>query len=210
MFLLNSLRSMIRGAYSPRQVRRRLLPRRPAQNRRLAIEILEDRTLPSAFTVLNLADSGAGSLSQAVVDANAQPGADTIRFAGGLHGTIVLTSGELDITGNLTIEGPGATHLTISGNDASRVFDITANDATVTIAGLTIAHGRAATAAGIDNAGATLTVSHCTLSDNQAVGVLGEGAIGGGIYNEPGATLAATSSGFVHKPACGGSRGSTA
>src|SRR5260370_145934 len=210
MFFLNSLHRMIRGAYSPAQVRRRSLPARRPQNRRLAIEILEDRTLPSTFTVLNLADSGAGSLRQAVLDANAQPGADVIRFAHGLHGTITLTSGQLSITDDLTIDGPGENRLTVSGNDASRVFDITAKDATVTIAGLTIAHGRATTAAGIDNAGATLTVSHCTLSDNQAVGVLGEGAIGGRIHNGPGATLAATSSGFVHKPACGGSRGSTA
>src|SRR5260370_1251680 len=124
MFLLNSLRGMIRGAYSPRQVRRRLLPGRPRQNRRLGIEVLEDRTLPSTFTVLNLADSGAGSLRQAVLDANAHAGPNVIGFAHGLHGTITLTSGELAITKSLDIEGPGAHQLTVSGNHASRVFDI--------------------------------------------------------------------------------------
>ncbi len=35
---------------------------------------LEDRTLPSAFTVTNLADAGPGSLRQAILDANAHPG----------------------------------------------------------------------------------------------------------------------------------------
>ena len=47
----------------------------------LGIERLEDRTVPSTFTVANLADSGPGSLRQAVLDANANPGADLIRFA---------------------------------------------------------------------------------------------------------------------------------
>src|SRR5258708_1818083 len=59
------------------------------------LEALEDRALPSTFTVLNVADSGAGSLRQAILDANANAGADTINFAGQLHGTIGLTSGQL-------------------------------------------------------------------------------------------------------------------
>jgi hypothetical protein len=42
---------------------------------------LEDRTVPSTFTVGNLADSGFGSLRAAIADANANPGADLIRFA---------------------------------------------------------------------------------------------------------------------------------
>ena len=58
------------------------------------LEALEDRTLPSTYTVLNLHDGGAGSLRQAVLDADAHPGHNTIRFAHGLHGTIGLTSGE--------------------------------------------------------------------------------------------------------------------
>src|SRR3979490_1167114 len=49
------------------------------------LEILEDRMLPSTFTVLNLADSGTGSLRQAVLAANAHPGADVIDFADELH-----------------------------------------------------------------------------------------------------------------------------
>ena len=40
----------------------------------LRLDALEDRAVPSTFTVLNLADSGAGSLRQAVLDANAHPG----------------------------------------------------------------------------------------------------------------------------------------
>src|SRR5229473_905647 len=114
MFLLNSLRGMIRQATTRRQVPRSL-PGRRSRNRRLGIEVLEDRTLPSTFTVLNLADSGPGSLRQAVLDANDQPGADTIRFAHDLHGTIALTTGQLSITDDLAIDGPGANQLTVSG-----------------------------------------------------------------------------------------------
>src|SRR5260370_32206231 len=107
MFLLNSLRKKIRSAYSPAQVRRHSLPGRRPQNRRLAIEILEDRTLPSTFTVMSLADSGAGSLRQAVLDADAHAGTNVIRFAHRVHGTITLTSRELAIHQNLDLQRPG-------------------------------------------------------------------------------------------------------
>src|SRR6516162_1197992 len=60
--------------------------------------VLEDRTLPSTFLVGNLADSGDGSLRQAVLDANAQPGPDLITFDPRLSGTIALTSGPLSLT----------------------------------------------------------------------------------------------------------------
>ena len=71
----------------------------------------------------NLLDSGPGSLRAAVAAANANPGADAIDFA--TTGTITLTSGQLDITDSLTINGPGVDALTVSGRDVSRVFSIT-------------------------------------------------------------------------------------
>jgi hypothetical protein len=144
---------------------------------------LEDRTLPSTFLVTNLLDGGNGSLRQAVLNANANPGPDDVAFAPGLQGTVALTSGPLDITDALTIHGPGADQLTVSGTDHSRVFDVRAG-VTVTLSGLTVAHGRAATGGGIDNAG-TLTLRDSIVADNQAVGGLG----GGGILNEVGASL---------------------
>src|SRR5438552_1751731 len=55
--------------------------RKRAMAARLSVERLEDRTVPSTFTVGNLADSGPESLRQAVLDANGSPGADLIRFA---------------------------------------------------------------------------------------------------------------------------------
>src|SRR5262245_10577972 len=81
------------------------------------LESLEDRSLPSTLTVTNLAEAGPGSLRQSVQAANVTPGPDTIRFAGGLSGTIALKSGELSITDGLTIAGPGADRLTVSGDD---------------------------------------------------------------------------------------------
>lgn len=63
--------------------------RRPASQRLAAaprLQVLEGRALLSTtFTVTNLANSGDGSLRQAILDANANPGADVIRFAPKLH-----------------------------------------------------------------------------------------------------------------------------
>src|SRR5262245_52558462 len=115
--------------------------RKRALAARLSVERLEDRTVPSTFTVRNLADSGPGSLRQAVLDANANPGADLIAFAPAASGgTIALTGGELSVTGDLTIVGPGAHRLSVSGNHARRVFDVSAG-VTVTIAGMTMRDG---------------------------------------------------------------------
>ena len=60
------------------------------------------------FTVTNLADSGPGSLRQAILDSNGAPGADRVLFKSGLSGTVSLTGGELSITGPLDVIGPGA------------------------------------------------------------------------------------------------------
>src|SRR5262249_11924840 len=124
-------------------------------------EALEDRTVPSMFTVTNKLDSGPGSLRQAVIDANTNPGAHTIVFAKGVSGTIKLTSGELLVTGSVTINGPGANQLAVSGIDASRVFDIAASGTmNVTISGLTITHGYAADrGGGIVNRNANLNLA---------------------------------------------------
>ena len=78
----------------------------------------------ATFTVTNLNDSGAGSLRQAVIDANAAAGADTIAFDAGVTGTITLTTGGMLVTDALTIQGPGPAALTIDGNSANRIFTI--------------------------------------------------------------------------------------
>ena len=62
---------------------------------------------PQTYTVTNTNDSGAGSLRQAIIDANANLGADTIEFniAGGGTQVINLSSALDQITEQVTIDG---------------------------------------------------------------------------------------------------------
>jgi hypothetical protein len=138
--------------------------RRPAYYRP-HVETLEVRCVPS--TVTNLLDAGPGTLRQAILDT---PPGGTVDFQADLSGTITLTSGELSIAKDLTIAGPGANVITVSGNGASRVFDITGAFA-VAITGLTIGDGQVvgvnAAGGGINNAG-MLTITACLFMDNAA------------------------------------------
>src|SRR5262249_60270322 len=85
-------------------------PPQSARRRRLQrwrVEALGARQLLSTFTVLNTLDAGAGSLRQAILDANANPGADQIAFAiapGGAQ-TIRPTSALPAITDPVTLDG---------------------------------------------------------------------------------------------------------
>lgn len=81
--------------------------------------------MPTIF-VTSTADSGAGSLREAI--AIAQSG-DTIAFNLAPSSTITLTSGQIEITPgkNLLIDGAGAPNLTISGNNSSRIFFLNSN-----------------------------------------------------------------------------------
>ena len=131
--------------------------------------------------VTNTADSGPGSLRDALA---AAVDGDIID-ATGISGTILLTSGELQITTAVAINGPGDTSLTIDGNGTFRVFDNLTSGAT--IAGFTITNGSASgdNGGGVFNEGgnsATLRLSDCTVSGNSA-------DFGGGIFNLNGALI---------------------
>jgi hypothetical protein len=101
----------------------------------------------ATFTVSNLAASGPNSLRQAVLDANAAPGADEIVFAPGLTGTILFTftSGEIRITDSLAVHGPGAAVLTVDAGRFSRIFHVenseVATPIDVTLSGLALTRG---------------------------------------------------------------------
>src|SRR4051812_45137028 len=135
------------------------------------LEGLEDRRLLSTLTVMNNADNGDGSLRAVIAAAHS---GDTIVFDNGLNGqTITLTSGELVVDKSLAIKGPGADQLAISGNSASRVIEITNGAADVLICGLTVEDGSATRGGGIYDAGASVSLTHCVLNNDQAVGAPG-------------------------------------
>ncbi|MCG3148821.1 MAG: hypothetical protein PCFJNLEI_02270 [Verrucomicrobiae bacterium] len=118
----------------------------------------------ATITVISIADSGPGSLRQAIADAN---NGDTIVFDPILATkSIALTSGELLINKNITINGLGATNLAVTGTSTSRVFTVTGG-ATATLAALTISGGTATNGGGIANF-ATLTLNNVTLTNNTA------------------------------------------
>ena len=70
----------------------------------------------ATYTVTNINDSGAGSFRQAILDANANSGADFIDFS--VTGTIALSTDFPDISDDLTISGPGVGDLSISKTNA--------------------------------------------------------------------------------------------
>lgn len=155
----------------------------------------------ATFTVTNTNDNGAGSLRQAVLDAEAAGGADTIVFQAGVTGTIQLTSGHILIYDDLAINGPGAATLSVVGGVVTRqpqgqnaysggVFQIgppvelynpdRAPDGSfpiMTIDGLTITGGNADFGGNISNTYADLTISNCTVSNGTAL------YNGGGIFS---------------------------
>ena len=92
---------------------------------------------------------------------------------------------------DVTLAGPGANLLLISGNNTKRVLTIAAGR-TVNLSGLTIANGRtdSQSGAGISNAGA-LTVSACAFSNNVVTGIADAGAI-----HNNGGTLVVSASTF--------------
>ena len=154
-----------------------------------------DRLEPTIFRVnsnadladVNLADGkcqtvnpGECTLRAAVEQTNRTSGDDAINFASLASGTITLTGGQHLSVANepdsLTINGPGARTLTVSGNNAGRVFRL-ADDASAVINNLRISNGNSAFGGGgISTDGDLLTLNNVTVSGNQA-------ASGGGIYN---------------------------
>jgi hypothetical protein len=185
--------------------------------------LLNTTPVNNILTVDTLVDENDGDLSPGDVSLR-----EAIAFtqAGGMinfdpslaGGTITLTQGELVINKNLIINGLGAAQLTISGNNADRVFNVDDGDSSVidvTISDLTISNGaygsggfgggirnqenlmiadsiisgnRGTDGGGIYNTG-TLTITNSAISNNTA----GQSSYGGGIDNN-GGTLKITDS----------------
>jgi hypothetical protein len=138
---------------------------------------LEDRRLLSTFTVDSTADTltggspTTGTLRWAVEQANAATSASTIDFSlGSTPQTITLSQEMLELSNtsfSTTITGTGASLLTISGNNASQVFDVE-NGVTASLSGLTITGGSTSGyGGGLYNSG-IVTLDDCTISGNSA------------------------------------------
>src|SRR5262249_34306909 len=155
----------------------RPIRKRPLRRARPALEALEDRAVPSTFTVNNLLDDGSvGSLRWAVSQANSNPGDDTINFDTTVFKTpqtINLSGTQLELTDTSvteTIAGPAA-GVTVSGGGLSRVFQVDGL-VTASISGLTISGGKANYGGGLVNYG-TATLTNCTVSGNSAARIGG-------------------------------------
>jgi hypothetical protein len=147
-------------------------------------------------SVTTCAGSGAGSLP-AVVSA-ALPN-DVITFAVTCPpgSPILLTGGTIDISKNLTIQGPGPSQLAVDGQDAVQDFHVDAGYS-VTISGITIQNGHIGcggfcSGAGVENEG-TLALTDDVVTNNSVKCGGSCGADGGGVENDTGGTLAITDS----------------
>lgn len=123
------------------------------------------------IVVTNANDSGAGSLRQAIIDANNSAGADTITFDSSVTGTITLTSGGLGVYDDTTISGPGASTLTVSGGGTFGVFQCLAPSASLvalSISGLSITGGTASLGGGVYASNCPLTLDNTVISGNSA------------------------------------------
>ena len=106
----------------------------------------------AALVVSTLADSGVGSLRQAMVDANSAAGVDTITFTAGLTGTIDVLSDLPALDEGIDLQGPGASVITIDGGWTAAggaatghslfvLGDIDVTEGASTISGVTITGG---------------------------------------------------------------------
>jgi predicted outer membrane repeat protein len=134
----------------------------------------------ATHSATNTNDSGANSLRQAILDANADISTPVVVDATTVSGTITLSTGQLAITNGMAVQGPGAGQLTIDGNHASRIFYVNAGSQNVTISGLKVAYGTSSAKGGgvfiSAGTGAVVTLSNSVISGNSA------STGGGGIY----------------------------
>jgi hypothetical protein len=174
------------------------------------------------ITVTSAADSGAGSLREAI--SIAAPG-DTIRFDSSFaSGSKILLNGELTVNQDLIIVGPGPDLLALDGQGQSRVFNL--GNKKITITDLTITNGFAPVqgsvgapsfaGGGIQAYTKTLFLSNCWLVGNRAGPLPTDAcpaggydcskatAYGGAIWSDSGGTLTIDSCIISNNSANGG------
>ena len=128
------------------------------------------------FSVSNTGDSGAGSLRQAILDANGAPGDDVISIT--TTGAVTLASALPTLGDNVTIDGSAVPNFTIDVNGTGTGLSI-APGVTAKIDGITVT---GASNSGVMNSG-SLTLDHVAIKSNATSGS------GGGIDNESGSLV---------------------
>jgi predicted outer membrane repeat protein len=129
--------------------------------------------------VMNTANDGPGSLRQAIADAIAGPGQDTIVFDPALSGQTITLAKKSEMvfagTDAITVDGSAlARPVIIDGAKGTRIFHV-ASEATVTLRKLSLTRGNSEGAAGKFQGGAiyvegTLTVEDCVFTNNHSYG----------------------------------------
>ena len=102
---------------------------------------------------------------------------DTTLFNGEPGDLILLPMGELEVTGPLVVDGNGTVE--ISGDNQSRIFNVSTTDAVTSLLGLTLSDGSAAGDGGAVYSLADLTVTDSIIQNSTANGI---DAKGGGLF----------------------------
>ncbi|WP_341882121.1 FG-GAP-like repeat-containing protein [Synechococcus sp. UW140] len=141
------------------------------------------------YTVTTTADTGTGSLRQAILDANATAANDEIIFDSSIFlsgvNTIALGAAfpaidKASSAGSLIISGPGASSLIINGNQGNySIFKINTGG-NLTISGVTVTGANLSGSGGAFSNSGALNIYSSTISGNS---VTGNGANGGAINN---------------------------
>jgi uncharacterized repeat protein (TIGR01451 family) len=133
-------------------------------------------------TVTTIADSGAGSLREAL---DKVCNGSAVDFDPGLADqTIVLSNGPLQVSKKITIANPHAPNLALSGNHTGTIFHVEPTG-DLLLEGFTLVEGLATdlNGGGIYNEGGIVSLSGMTLANNVAQNN------GGGIYIDNGGTV---------------------
>lgn len=132
------------------------------------VAVLTRPAVSATFTVTSAADSGAGSLRQAILNSNAATGqANQISFASSLAGqTINLASALPAFSTDCTVTESAPDSISISGQGTVSVFSVNSG-VTLTLTGVSIEHASASQGSAINSNG-TLNLNNCELLDNTA------------------------------------------
>ena len=165
------------GAGTPRGATAHTSPPAPAGLCATADIRAPQRPSATIWIVQNNADSGTGSLRQAVLSAVT---GDTIVFSSSLTGQVItLVCGEIAVNASIAINGSGAPGVAVDGASANRIFNIGPN-APVTLTALTLQRGFSSGNGGAVTAGAgsPLALTNTSVISSTAAGAGG----GGGLY----------------------------